>query len=226
MVNAAQIVGTAPTAISNYQYGPACVSIIHGLTLLRRTILFVTTPAREKRAMMRRWLKIFLLVVPLTGCSAQQNIQEDAETVVILPANQKTAYVTTPVDGRDGAKIYFRSGVLTAMIVADAFAPYFINLTLGSSQETRDEALASARSQQADYLIEPKILRWRDVDTAWTGVVDQATVTVSIIETNSGTMIKSGTIDAKGSFMGIAAGHPEDFLEKPIRQYAESLFSQ
>ena len=85
--------------------------------------------------------------MPLTGCSAQQNIQEDAETVVILPANQKTAYVTTPVDGRDGAKIYFRSGVLTAMIVADAFAPYFINLTLGSSQETRDEALASARSQ-------------------------------------------------------------------------------
>ena len=175
---------------------------------------------------MQRYWKILTLVALLTGCSAQQDIQDDGATAVILPANQKTAYVTTPVDGRDGASIYFRSGSLTANIVADAFAPYFVNLTLGPDPASREDALMSARSQQADYLIEPKILRWRDVDTAWSGAVDQATITLTIIDAKTGTEVKSSTIDAKGSFMGIAAGHPEDFLVKPVRRYAEGLFSQ
>ena len=175
---------------------------------------------------MQRCWKILTLLVLLIGCSAQQNIQDDGATAVILSTNKKTAYVMTPMDGRDGAGIYFRSGSLTADIVADAFAPYFVNLTLGPNPASREEALISARSQQADYLIEPKILRWRDVDTAWSGSVDQATITLTIIDANSGIEVKSSTIDAKGSFMGIAAGHPEDFLVKPVRRYAESLFSQ
>ncbi|MDF1748414.1 MAG: DUF4823 domain-containing protein [Alphaproteobacteria bacterium] len=175
---------------------------------------------------MRRLTKFLSILVVLTGCSAQQNIQESSEAAPNLPANQKTAYVTVPENGRDGASIYFRSGSLTAEMIADAFAPYFMNLTLGASFETRDDALAAAKSQHADYLIDSKILRWRDVDTAWSGSVDQATIALSIIEVKTGTVIKSGQIDAKGSFMGIAAGHPEDFMPKSIQKYAESVFGQ
>lgn len=169
---------------------------------------------------------ILSLVALLTGCSAQQTIQDSAASGTVLPANQKSAYVTTPSEGRDGASVYFRSGTVTADIVADAFAPYFMTLTLGGTFETRDTALDAARAQVADYLIETKILRWRDVDTAWSGSVDQATIALSIVDTKTGHVVKSGQIDAKGSFLGIAAGHPEDYLAKPVRDFAESAFGQ
>ncbi len=163
-----------------------------------------------------------LVAVFVVACASKQTIQSDASGGAKLDPAQ-TAFVTTPENGRYGAQIYHGSGGTTAQIIAGAFARYLKDVHVGHRHQNRDEAIASAREECAEILIEPRILHWEERATEWSGLPDRISVLVAVIDVQSGTEIDRATIDGRSSWWTLGGDHPQDLLPKPAKEYARTL---
>ncbi|NJN39643.1 MAG: DUF4823 domain-containing protein [Gammaproteobacteria bacterium] len=131
-----------------------------------------------------------------------------------------------PKDGSYGQTTYAGSGALTAQAVAAAFAPYLTSVTVGVKAEDFDASRKSAKAGGFTYLLYPEILHWEDRATEWSGRPDQASVKVSVVSLDTGTILDSAVVGGKSGLATLGGDRPEHLLPKPLSDYAATLFRQ
>jgi hypothetical protein len=159
----------------------------------------------------------------LSGCADTHELARAAGKR-LTPAQQTSAYVGLPQDGRFENITYSGSGALTAQAVAVAFSPYFGKVIVGMKTEDFAAAQQTAKAGGYAYLLYPEILHWEDRATEWSGRPDQAAVKVSVIDANTGETLDSAVVSGKSGLATLGGDHPVDLLPKPLADYAAALF--
>jgi hypothetical protein len=126
--------------------------------------------------------------------------------------------------------VYPGPGKRTAFEVTRAFSPRLEKTTqargTGTAGQDKDGALEKAKAGGYTYLIYPVILHWEDRATEWSGIPDKITVEISVIDVATGAVLDSARIEGKSKWATLGGDHPQDLLEKPLTDYARTLFPQ
>ncbi len=122
-------------------------------------------------------------------------------------------------------------------VVAEAafngFIDYFPMVRRARTPLGLEQALGEARSAGASYLLYTRFANaddrignadeWADQEAVDRLGVDNGTIQVMLIETNTRYLIDSATIRMRGGLLSIHNQKPEDLLEPPLEDYARML---
>lgn len=172
-----------------------------------------------------RNLFVVVIVLALAGCSDTHSVKRaDGRAAVLDPT--ASAYVSVPMNGRYEQTVYPSSGKRAVFEVTRAFSPHLKKTTQarGTAGQDKDDALEKARAGGYTYLIHPVILHWEDRATEWSGIPDKITVEISVIDVATGSVLDSPRIEGKSKWATLGGDHPQDLLEKPLTDYARTLF--
>ena len=164
---------------------------------------------------------VFLFLVVLAGCADTHEIIRTGATVKL--SREASAYVGISKDGAYGSALYSGSGAMAAQAVAKAFGPYLSRVTVGK-RENLDNARKSAQAGGYTYLLYPEILHWEDRATEWSGIPDQVSVKVSVLNADTGAVLDSAVVTGKSGLGTVGGDRPEHLLPKPLSEYAATLF--
>lgn len=167
------------------------------------------------------------LVVLALGACARGGIERTAAAAADL-SPEASVYVAVPPDGRFADYVYPGSGRRLAELIGETFAPHLRAVALGAEPQTPTAALASARDGGFTYLAVPRIVRWEDRASAWSGLPDAAEIRLALIETRSGDAGDIAVIVGRRKPVAEDEGadtHPEDLLVGPLAAYAEAVFA-
>ena len=133
-------------------------------------------------------------------------------------------YVAMPEDALDKKNPVPQSGKRTALAIQDAFKRHTRNLVTSKYPETLPEATNHARDLQYEFIAFPTILKWQDRPTEWTGVRDKLQIKIDLISVETGQVLRTTMIDAKGRWMTDGDDQPQDLLPDPVDKFVRSLF--
>jgi len=175
------------------------------------------------------------MLILLLGCAKQYNIHSSGGNApaIRLPA-EVSILVAVPEDGGYGAETVEGSGRMTARAVAAAFSRYSDHVASAEVYVSRAENLEAARSQNSQYVIVPKILRWKERLKKEYGKADRVVVKLKLIDVKSEEVVDVTIL--KGQSRRIPPVSPEEraredgraqpFLVEPLPRYVESLFAR
>jgi hypothetical protein len=174
------------------------------------------------------WLLILLL-----GCAKQYDIQSSGGNAPsIRLAAEVSILVAVPEDGGYGVETVEGSGRMTARAVAAAFSGYSDHVKSAEVHVSGAESLEAARSRDFQYLVVPKILRWKERLKKEYGKPDGVVVNLKLIDVKSEEVVDVTIL--KGKSLRIPPVSPEEraredgraqpFLVEPLPRYVESLF--
>jgi hypothetical protein len=129
-----------------------------------------------------------------------------------------------PEDAMDKKESVAGSGKRTALVIQDAFKRHTKNVLTGRIPETLPDAIAHARDLYYEYVAFPTIMKWEDRATEWTGVRDKLALKIDLVSVETGQVIRSTTVDAKGKWMTDGDEAPQDLLAEPVDKFVRSMF--
>lgn len=92
--------------------------------------------------------------------------------------------------------------------------------------ESQDQALESARTSGADFLIFPIIVTWEDHDTEWSMRRDHITLRFEIYETTEGKRVYATEFSSKSRSMTEGGDTPQDLLPPVISDFVGTLYNE
>ena len=174
---------------------------------------------------MLRIILIPLILTTLSGCyTAKHSVDSQAVESALQLSKESTIYVSIPADGQFETKVYPNSGMMTATAFHSALVKNANKVVVGKKYEDQDQALISARSASANYLLVPIILHWEDRATEWSGKPDRLEFTAIVIEVSTGQELDRAVLKGSSSWFTMGGDHPQDMLAGPIGEYVSSLF--
>lgn len=165
------------------------------------------------------------LLVFATGChtTVKQTSSQVAPSGASLPPNARV-YVALPEDAMDKHNPVPGSGKRTAIAIQDAFKRHTRNVLVGRSPETLEEAINHARDLNYEYVAIATLLKWEDRPTEWTGVRDKLKAKIDVVAVQTGELLRTTTIDAKGRWMTDGEDAPQDLLADPVDKFVRAMF--
>lgn len=172
-----------------------------------------------------RFLILLLLftIVMIVGCADSHKVLRATSEKIALDRNL-SIYISLPKDGNYNNKNYSGSGATTAHLISHAFSSYSKKIETGSEYQSQNNAINYARQRNHGYVIFPVILAWVDRATEWSGLPDKASVRLTIIDIRTGHNIDSVIIKGKSGLATFGGDHPQDLLEKPLKNYVQGIF--
>ncbi len=165
----------------------------------------------------------FLAAIFLTAC--QTTTVESASSAPTKKLTRGTSiYVVTPADGSYGGKQYTGSGVAVSSAFEAALSRYADSVIVGERQGSTAEAVAAAKEKKCAYAIIPKITRWEDRATEWSGIRDKMELFVKVVRVEDGAEMASAEVKGKSAWATFGGDHPEDLLKAPVQEFVSSLF--
>jgi hypothetical protein len=133
-------------------------------------------------------------------------------------------YVVTPRDGSYNGKQYTGSGATVANAFSAALSRFASDVIVGEFVESASSAAEAAKSRHCAYVLIPKITRWEDRATEWSGIRDKMELFVKIVNTSDGTVASSAEIKGKSRWATFGGDHPEDLLKEPVEEWVATLY--
>lgn len=170
---------------------------------------------------MKQALGIFATLL-LTGCEATHSQMD----LVSKPAPlniQSTVYVAVPEPGRDEERVYEASGFQTAQAFTKAIGELG-KVKMGRAVENLDAAIASARADNCNYVLIPRIQIWEDNPTEWNGEPDDLQIDAELVTVDTKETISRVLLTGKSPWASVKADKPEAMLAGMAAPYARKLF--
>lgn len=180
----------------------------------------------------RRWMEslaaLLLLASAgglLTGCGSTSK-----STPVAGPSQppqirtDSRIYVSMPFDALSGKNVAVESGRQTAEAIATALSRYNKRVFMSKIPLSLVEGMEAARKIQAEYMVYPTIIEWRDRATEWSGRRDVLKVRIDLIEVSTEQRIYGREIEARSKWMTDGGDRPGDLLADPAGTFASDLF--
>lgn len=165
-----------------------------------------------------------LPILAIAGCTASYQIQSTSGTKVARLDPARGVYVTVPRDGSYGSTTYSGSGQIAAQGVAAAFSKYASRVQVAEKPSETKEAMASAKSLGASYLVVPAIAHWEQRATEWSGRPSRMAIRVSVIDASSGEQITSSLVEGRSRIVSWTSTSPESLLKDPLNEYVRGLY--
>jgi hypothetical protein len=168
---------------------------------------------------------LVLVLCGLGGCASEFEITRAAprqEPVAL--ASGDSVYVAVPPDGMFEGKPYAGSGASAAKAAAALFARHAGRAEAGTSVQSAEEGLATARSRGFTHCASLQLLHWEDRATEWSGKRDKATVGINLTQVKTGAAVDSATVSATGTWWTLGGDHPEGLLERMMQRYEKDAF--
>jgi hypothetical protein len=167
---------------------------------------------------------VIAIAVLLAGCADTHSLVRTAGTSIPKLDPTKTVYVSVSDDGRYGSIKYPGSGQMVTQIVAGAFSKTALKVRSGVVAEPFERAVESANKDGASYLVIPTILHWEHRRTEWSGIPNQSSVKITVVEVSSGQMLDGAVITAKSGLATFGGDTPQGLLPEPIDKFVSSLY--
>lgn len=132
------------------------------------------------------------LVALLSACADTHQLTRAGNGSAQLNLNNRV-YIAVPKDGSYGSINYQGSGMNSAQIILIAFARYLNDVETGHQYQPYSEALDYAKTNTFDYLIYPTVLAWEDRATEWSGMPDNVSIKIAVVDTATGRTADSAT---------------------------------
>lgn len=100
-----------------------------------------------------------------------------------------------------------------------AFLQYFPHMLHSAEPLALDQAMLMAHEQRADYLLYTRLAQAKNKAL----LRDRAVIQVMLYELGSGKMIEHGSFQIRSGYLTSLGKKPEDFLRKPMQDYARQL---
>lgn len=169
------------------------------------------------------YVAIIAAAASFAGCADSHQLLRAGNKLTKLDPS-KTVYISVPQDGKYDQVHYQGSGVNATQIILLAFSKHSRFIESGHQYQSFDNALAYVKENNYDYLVFPTLLEWEDRATEWSGRPDKASLTISIIDSNSGVTIDSALIKGKSGLATLGGDHPQDLLQQPVEEYVDELY--
>lgn len=171
------------------------------------------------------WLKLACVIVATTlvsGCADKFRTDSySPPTSAISPAAK--ALIVTSENGSYNGKPYANSGNMLTTQVEIAITSHFAQTSVTAEKDVA-AALAQARSNAIEYVIEPKILHWEDRATEWSGRPDRITIKLVVWDAKSGEAIATSLESASSKWATFGGDHPQDLLPKLLASWSNKVF--
>jgi hypothetical protein len=157
------------------------------------------------------------------SCTTTHNVKSANFDKVTLGTN-KVIYLNLPRDGRYKGTIYRGSAQTYQELLEIGIEGYASRIILGKEYENITECANTAKESNADYLLYSTIVNWEDRATAWSGIADTLTISVEIIELETGKKIYDAELFGKGKNLTFSSGSPEDLLPGLFEELVKNIF--
>jgi hypothetical protein len=167
---------------------------------------------------------VVVIAVLLSGCADTHSLVRTAGTGVQKLDPTRTVYVSVSEDGRYGSANYPGSGQMAAQIVAGAFSKLALRVQTGVGAEPLERTMESAKKVGATYLVVPTILHWEHRRTEWSGIPNQSSIKISVVDVVSGQTLDGAVITAKSGLATFGGDTPQGLLPEPVEKFVSSLY--
>lgn len=168
-------------------------------------------------------ISIILIATMLVGACANK-FKTDHFTGPSTPISSASgALIMIPEDGQYDGRPYQGSGRMLSNQIEVALSPRVMRVGT-TTQKDLPAALAQARSEGFDYVIEPKILHWEDRATEWSGRPDRITIKIVVWETATGRSVSTSQERASSRWATLGGDHPQDLLPKLLESWSSRVF--
>ncbi|MCF6808148.1 DUF4823 domain-containing protein [Thiotrichales bacterium 19S9-12] len=171
------------------------------------------------------------LTLLLFGCSNVHDIKNDhgemfsaQKASQIIKASEQKFFVLKAQDGQDDNQIYQGSGLTTSQLIESAFKPYVRLIKVGELTGPLDHKLTMAKEAGYTYVVVPKIIKWSDNYTFWTGVPDEVSLILKVYSTKTLEQVEGFVINSESSLTPKPNQKPQDLLYQPLSQVVKVMF--
>lgn len=137
------------------------------------------------------------------------------------PDSSSPLWVTTPLDGAYGGRVYSGSGLSLARRTLEIVRQRFPLAQLAPGVGESD-ALRSAGADGVDFIVSPEIIHWEDRASNSSGFRDKVCVEIRLLQVQPQELLSSTTFESRNNSITFINGRPADLLDK---DYAEALLS-
>lgn len=169
-------------------------------------------------------LGIAVLLGGLAGCSSTQVVPAAGRTAAAKLERGGKVYIATPDNGNYGGKTYARSGAAVAATLDAAFARFADGTVVGPNDPSTTSIVEAAKAKGCSYAVIPKITRWEDRATEWSGISDKMGFFVKVVRVADGQEIAASDVIGKSSWFTMGGDHPEDLLRAPVEAFVAQLY--
>ncbi|WP_157966557.1 DUF4823 domain-containing protein [Fastidiosibacter lacustris] len=145
------------------------------------------------------------------------------DKLVKLPKNA-TAYLAYPNNGYDDLHSYPQSGKKAINVINQSFKSYFRELHCAKDFRSAQFEYLAAREKNYDYFILPRITKWTDSYTLFTGIADEVVMNLKIYDLKTNTLINEIRINSQSSKVPGFEKSPSELLQEPLSAIASHLF--
>ena len=171
---------------------------------------------------MRLLLTLFAAAT-LAGCADSHQWTPQQNGSARIAPNDRI-FISTPVDGEYGNRVYSGSGRNTAKIIYNAATTKTRWVQMGGVAESFEDAISQAQRRDQDVLIFSTIRQWEDRATEWSMIPDKVEVKVDVVNVRTGDLISSGVIKGRSGLATFGGDHPQDLLPEPVAEFLSSVF--
>lgn len=194
------------------------------------------------------WVLVLLLG---TACTPLQHLGQEARQVAVS-AGLVTRHDITRQHHRvlpSDTRLYVSWGqqlpepVRDPLIgsVSNALHWHFTDVLRATINETREQAVVSARARQADYVVYPAVFVWRDEQGAWASLrraarepdivipdllspADRAAIRLSLIDVRANVVIDSSTVEVSAPWRTMGGTDLTRLVAASMQQYASTFW--
>jgi hypothetical protein len=173
-----------------------------------------------------RHLLFLIFLIPF-GCAHTYEMKStNGDTPEVRLSSEASFFVGVPKDGQYETQVYTGSGLMTTEAIVAAFSEHAENVKAAQAPAAVEENLATAREEQLQYLVQPKILHWEERATEWSGKPDRISVRLDLIATTSEETLDSTVLSGKSKWDTLGGDHPQELLPEPLSWYTNAIFGQ
>jgi len=185
----------------------------------------MTIKKLRARASLAAVLLLAAFAIPMSGCGSTSKSKVVAGPV--RPPQLRTdskIYVSMPFDAVSGKHVAIESGRQTAEAIATALSRYNKRVFMSKIPLSLVEGMEAARKIQAEYMVYPTIVEWRDYATEWSGKRDRLKLRIDLIEVATEQRVYSKEFEDRSKWMTDGGDRPSGLLSTPAGTFASDLF--
>ena len=182
--------------------------------------------------------KLLLLILLLSGCASTHKIAVHSDQDVLTDNNNSvsyksgvtpltqpsTAYLAYSNDGYDDYHSYPNNGEIVMDLLHHIFSPYFSKFGVAKEYHSAQVDYIMARKAGFYYFILPRLTKWTQSNTLFTGVPNRVAMTLKIYNLKTNRLIDKVEIKGTGSKIAVFEKTPPELLKKPLDSVVDALF--
>lgn len=172
------------------------------------------------------WALLLIFVVCLQGCAVRTGPTKVKITALKsdagLSLRGKSFFVTMPADYSAGGSIEKDSGLQTQQVLQKALQKNMVEATYADAPRDMSEALAQSAASGRDYMLDARIVEWRDPPASFQLESDKGEVLLAVLDAKTGNILEQDSVQCTGvattvNFVGFYS--PKDCLGNAFGQW-------